>query len=367
MKFKILHTEASLGWGGQEIRIVQESIELTKRGYHILIACQKGSQIAKQAAAAGLTVFTIPMRFTCDPVAIIKFLRIIKTEKVDIVHTHSSKDSWIAGIAGRLSKIPVVRSRHLSTPVGKSWHTTFVYRYLAVIIITSGTHIKEALITRNNLDPGKIISIAAGVDLERFDIENISGIKILDEFGLNDAFPIVGMVAILRSWKGHNYLLEAVLRVVATYPKARFLIVGNGPAYGTINREIIDLGIKKSVIMTDFRNDIPEIMAALDILVLPSYASEATSQVIPQAFAMGKPVIATNVGGLPEIIEDGITGLLIPPKNRDAISDAIIWMAGHIEKANEMAMRGREKILKYYTLKTMIDRTAEIYHYLKSD
>ncbi|MEE8329090.1 MAG: glycosyltransferase family 4 protein, partial [Thermodesulfovibrionia bacterium] len=241
MKFKILHTEASLGWGGQEIRIVQESIELTKRGYHILIACQKGSQIAKQAAVAGLTVFTVPMRFTCDPVAIIKFLRIIKTEKVDIIHTHSSKDSWIVGIAGRLSKIPVVRSRHLSTPVGKSWHTTFVYRYLAVIIITSGTHIKEALVTRNKLNPEKIVSIPAGVDIERFDMKNINGIKILDEFGLNDAFPIVGIVAILRSWKGHRYMLEAVPKVVSFFPEARFLIVGNGPAYERIQQKIRDL------------------------------------------------------------------------------------------------------------------------------
>jgi len=364
MGLSILHTEASLGWGGQEIRIVQESLQFTERGYRVLIACQEKSQISNQVAKTELPVFIVRMRAAYDPIAIAKLLRIIKLENVNIIHTHSSRDSWIAGIAGRISGIPVIRSRHLSTPVGKRWQTTFVYRYLADIIITSGTHIKEALVKRNNLNPEKIISIAAGVDTKRFDIKNINGNRILNEFRLKDAFPLVGIVAILRSWKGHRYLLEAVSKVVSIYPEARFLIVGNGPAHDSIQQKILDLGIEKYVIMTNFRDDIPEIMAALDIFVLPSYASEATSQVIPQVLAMGKPVIAANVGGLPEIIEDGITGLLVPPKNSTAISDAIIWMVKHRDETNEMTIKGREKVLKNYTLQRMIDRTAEVYHHV---
>ncbi|MCK5506645.1 MAG: glycosyltransferase family 4 protein, partial [Thermodesulfovibrionia bacterium] len=337
-------------------------IRFVELGYRILIACREGSQISKKAAGAGIPIFIVKMRFACDPLAIIKFYRIIKSEKVNIIHTHSSRDSWTAGIAGRISGIPIIRSRHLSTPVGRSWWTTFVYRYLADIIISSGIHIKNALVTRNRLDPGKIVSIAAGVDTERFEINKINGNKILDEFRLKHAFPIIGIVSVLRSWKGHRYLLEAVPEVVSVYPDARFLVVGDGPGYNTIRRRISDLGIEKNVIMTGFRNDVPEIMAVFDIFILPSFASEATSQVIPQVLAMGKPVIATNVGGLPEIVEDGITGLLIPPKDHDAISNAIIWMAKHRKEANEMAMKGREKILKSYTHKAMIDHTAEVYN-----
>lgn len=361
-KLTILHTEASKGWGGQEIRIIQESLRFTELGYRVLIACQEKSQISKQANRAKLPVFIVRMRSAFDPVAITKLLRITISEKVNIIHTHSSRDSWIAGIAGRVSGTPVIRSRHLSTPVGTSWQTTFVYRYLADVIITSGTYIKETLAARNNLDPEKIVSIAAGVDTERFDIKKSSGNKILNEFRLKDAFPLVGVVAILRSWKGHRYLLEAVPKVVSIYPKARFLIVGNGPVYDSIQQKIRNFGIEKYVIMTNFRDDIPDIMAALDIFILPSYASEATSQVIPQALAMGKPVIATNVGGLSEIIDNGITGLLVPPKNHAAISNAIIWMAKHREETNEMAIKGREKVLKHYTFQRMIDRTAEVYY-----
>ncbi len=360
-RLSILHTEASKGWGGQEIRILQEAVRFAESGYRVSIACQKDSLIAKNAATSGLPVYIVSMRFPLDPMAITEFLHIIKKEKIDVIHTHSSKDSWNAGIAGRISGVPIVRSRHLSTPVGNRWFTTFVYRYLCDAIITSGTQIKEALINNNSLDPAKIYSIAAGVDTERYNT-NVSGDRIRDELSLMESMPVVGVVAILRSWKGHKYLIEAVPKVVSVYPDAKFLIVGDGPKWDDLKKQVHDLGIDRNVNMTNFRNDIPEIIAALDMLVLPSIASEATSQVIPQALAMGKPVIATNVGGLPEIIDDGVTGLLIPPRDHEAISNAVIWMTQHREETYKMAMEGRKKILENYTFKKMVEQTDDIYH-----
>ncbi len=359
-KITVLHTEASLGWGGQEIRVIQEAVRFTELGCRMLIACQQGSRIAEQARLAGLPVYIVRMRFPCDPLAMADILGIVREKGVDLLHTHSSRDSWIAGAAGRLFGIPVIRSRHLSTPVHPGWSSTFVYRYLADLIITSGIHIKEALERDNKLPPGKIVSIAAGADSERFAL-TISGKKIREELGLENAFPLVGVIAILRSWKGHQYLLEAVKNVVAEFPEARFLIVGNGPWESNLRSKITELGIERYVIMTGFREDIPEIMAALDIFVLPSTASEATSQVIPQALLMGKPVIATNVGGLPELIENGVTGLLIPPGNAEALGEAVLQMATRRDQAAEMARNGRKKILEGYTFEVMIRRTAECY------
>jgi glycosyltransferase involved in cell wall biosynthesis len=356
----ILHTEASLGWGGQEIRVIQESVEFAKRGYRVLVACPKEARIAAKAAEAGLQVLNLPMRSPFDPTAVSAFVRIINREKIDIVHTHSSKDSWLAGAAGRIARVPVVRSRHLSTPVGRSWFTTFVYRSLSDVIITSGSLIKETLVTRNKLDPAKIVSIPAGVDIAKYD-PKIKGAKVRAELGLDCAYPVVGCVAILRSWKGHRYLLEAVPAVVKKYPKARFLIVGNGPKWEELLNMVRTLNIEENVIMTGFRKDVPEVIAAMDIFVLPSVASEATSQVIPQALSMDKPVIATNAGGLPEIIENKVTGLLVPPKDPGALADAILWMAEHKEEARGMAKRGREKILGGFTLKNMIDSTEDVY------
>lgn len=359
-KLTVLHTESSLGWGGQEIRIFQESLRFTELGYKILIACQEGSEISRKAEMAGLPVFIVPMRFAGDPVAVSNFLRIIKSEDVDIIHTHSSKDSWIAGFAGRISGTPIVRSRHLTTPVKQNWAAAFVYRHLCDTIITTGKYIKESLVRDNKINSGKIISIPAGVDTARYDT-HISGNTVRAELAIENAYPVVGVVAILRNWKGHQYLLEAVPAIVTSYPNAKFLIAGNGPQWDNLQRKIRDLGIEKYVIMMGFREDIPEILASLDIFILPSTASEATSQVIPQALAVGKPVIATNTGGLPEIIEDGITGLLIEPGNHEAIACAVVRMAENKEEAEKMAVRGREKILKGYTFQRMIDDTSGVY------
>ncbi len=362
-KLTILHTEASKGWGGQEIRVIQEATRFAELGYRVLIACHEGSGISEKARAAGLPVHIVPMRITCDPTAIVKFLKLLKTEKVDIIHTHSSKDSWIAGIAGRISGTPIVRSRHLTTPVKKKWLTAFVYRSLCDVIITSGMCIKNALVADNKIDPGKIVSIPAGVDTDKFNT-SIKGEKIRAEFAIENAYPVVGVVAILRHWKGHRFLLKAVPEVVSKYPDAKFIIAGNGPQWNNLQKQIRDLGIENNVIMAGFRKDAPEIMAALDIFILPSVASEATSQVIPQALAIGKPVIASNAGGLPEIVEDGVTGLLVEPKDHNGIAKAIIRMAGNREETEKMALKGREKILKDYTFQGMIENTAGIYEQL---
>ncbi|MBI5195238.1 MAG: glycosyltransferase family 4 protein [Nitrospirae bacterium] len=360
-KLTILHTEASKGWGGQEIRIFQESLKFAERGHKVLIACQEGSKISEKAKEAGFSVYIVRMEYPIAPLGVGRFFKIVKDEKVDIIHTHSSKDSWLAGIAGRISGTPVVRSRHLTTPVGQNCLTVFVYRHLCDIIITSGMHIRNTLITRNKLNPEKIVSIPAGVDTEKFNL-NISGDKIRTELQLENSYPVVGTVAILRHWKGHRFLLDAVQRVAAVLPQVKFIIAGDGPQWNNLHEQIRSLGIERHVIMTGFRNDVPEIMSALDIFILPSVASEATSQVIPQALAVGKPVIATDAGGLSEIIEDGVTGLLIPPKDSGAIADAIIRMAKNKEEAEGMASRGRKKILEGYTFKKMIEDTEKVYY-----
>ena len=359
----ILHTEASTGWGGQEIRIILESLEFAGRGYRMLIACPAEARISAKAAEAGLRVINLPMRGPFDPRAIKKFLSIIKSEKVDIIHTHSSKDSWLAGMAGRLAKTPVVRSRHLSTPVGKSWFTSFVYRSLPDRIITSGEAIKRMLVERNGIDPAKIVSVPAGVDTEKYNPQ-VSAAKVIKELGLAGAYPVVGCVAMLRSWKGQKDLFDAVPRIIKSYPEARFVIAGDGPKREEFLGQIRALGIERSVIMTGLRKDVEEIIAALDIFVLLSTASEATSQVIPQALSIGKAVVATDVGGLPEIIEDNVTGLLIPKGDPAAIADAIIKLADDKELAGRLARTGREKVLKDFTLKGMIDKTEGVYNRL---
>ncbi|MBI2026811.1 MAG: glycosyltransferase family 4 protein [Deltaproteobacteria bacterium] len=356
----MLHTESSNGWGGQEIRILEESLRFQEKGYRVLLAGTCDSELGRQAKSVKLPFYPISFRFCADPQGILQVRQLISVENVDIVHTHSGKDSWTAGIAAYLSRVPMVRSRHLSTLVKKHWTSKVIYDKLTRFVIASGEDIRNHLIHRNNIPPGKVVSVPAGVDLNKFhpDIDERSFIK---EFDLAHFSPLIGVVGVLRSWKGHDCFLDSIQTLQNQFPRALYMFIGDGPRKTHLMSRIKELNLEKKVLITGHRHDIPQIMKALDIVVLPSYANEATSQVLPQALAMSTPVIGTKVGGIPQIIEDGVTGLLVPPNDSEALSQALTWMIEHPEDALQMARQGRGKLLKGFTFDDQIQTTEKVY------
>jgi len=144
-------------------------------------------------------------------------------------------------------------------------------------------------------------------------------------------------------------------------PAARFVIVGDGVGFDDVHRRVHALGLANHVVMTGFRRDVPEVMAALDLLVLPSTRSEATSQVIPQALAVRTPVVATAVGGIPEIVKDGVTGRLVPPGEPDALARAILEMISDTERAHIMAQAGQALVRERFTVDAMMAATTRVY------
>jgi glycosyltransferase involved in cell wall biosynthesis len=364
--FRILHTEWSDGWGGQEIRVVAESVALRARGHMVAIACHPDGQILQRAAAEGLP--TVPIRFRkgFDPAGIAQCLRAIRAHGIDLVHTHSSPDAWTGGIAARLAGIPVVRSRHLSTPVKRSWTTRLVYGRLADRVIASGQAIQDHLVRAGGLDPERIVSIPAGVDVRRF-APRADGREVRRELGLAETDFVVGIVAVLRSWKGHAHLIDAVHQLAARNVPARLLIAGAGPQEDALRRKIKELGMEARALMLGHRDDVPRLLAAMDCVALPATKNEATSQALPQALAMKVPVIATAVGGLPEVVIDRQTGLLIPPGDADALCGALLWMHQHPVEAKQMAERGHAHVQANFTIERMLDRTEAIYRDLVPD
>src|SRR5919108_4369364 len=179
----ILHTEASRGWGGQEIRILSEATAFAKRCFRLLVACQPSSRLALEAQRYGLRVRPIAMRRAFDAMACWRLRRLMRTETVDLVHTHSSIDGWLAGFAAKSLRLPVVRSRHVSIPVKR--RRNFVYNALCDRIISSGEAIREVLIT-GGVDPEKIVAIPAGVDTAQFH-PAVSGAAVRRGIGINRA------------------------------------------------------------------------------------------------------------------------------------------------------------------------------------
>lgn len=353
----ILHTEASWGLGGQEIRLVAEARWLLDHGWGALVACQPGSRLMAEARAAEVPVVAVKMRNPFDLLAVRDLRKLMRARGVRLVHTHSSIDSWVATIAAKSLALPVVRSRHVSIPILR--RRGLVY-HLADRIIASGEAVGGVVRTAG-VRAQKIVSIPAGVDTRRFHA-GVSGKAFRDELSLTG--PVVGLVAMLRGSKGHRFFLDAAREVLRAMPETRFLIVGDGIGYRDVKARVSDMGLERAVIMTGFRRDIPEVMAALDVLVLPSVKSEATSQVIPQALAVGTAVVATATGGIPEIIRDGETGRLVPPADSPALARAILSLLSDPPRARSMAAAGQALVLARYTVDEMMARTTRVYREL---
>ncbi len=365
-RLTILHTEASEGWGGQEIRILEEAAGHQRRGHHVLLAASPRSAILSRARRAGIETQALEMSKTRIPHALRSLRRVIRDCRVQVVHTHSSRDSWIGGLAARsLPQRPIlVRTRHLSTPISRSWLSRLVYYYLPDLVITTGEAIRKEMIETNGFDPRRIVSIPTGVDLEQFSFNPSARQTVRCELGLSEEVPLVGIVAVLRSWKGHLDFLEAASRVLKEEPRCRFIIVGEGPQRDRIRAEIrrLDLGIQVS--MLGHREDVPAILSAMDLFVLPSFGHEGVPQAVLQALAVGLPVVASRTGSIPEVIHDGQTGALVPPRQPDLLASAILRLVRNREEGRALAQNGRALVRRHHTLEAMLERIEQCYHRL---
>src|SRR5437870_1150977 len=236
-----------------------------------------------------------------------------------------------------------------------------VYR-LADRVVTGGEAVR-GIVVGAGVPAGRVVSIPPGVDTRRFH-PGVCGKTVRDELGLAADQPLVGLVANIRGSKGHNVFLEAAREVLQRRPDARFLVVGDGVGRAEVRRRVGAMGLDAAVTLTGFRRDIPEVMAALDVLVLPSIRSEATSQVIPQAFAVGTPVVATTVGGSPELVRDGETGRLVPPEDPPALARAVLEILRDPERARAMGRAGQAAISAGLTLDASMARTTAVYREL---
>jgi glycosyltransferase involved in cell wall biosynthesis len=294
--------------------------------------------------------------------AVRRTMRVIEEYGIDIVHTHSSVDAKNCGLAARLTGTPVVRSRHLSAPIKRSPLSKFVYMNLADCVITSGKAIRDRMVEVNRMDPSRIFSAPAGVDTKRFH-PDVDASAVKQEFSIGADDFIVGIVAVIRTWKGHPYLVEAIKTLIQQGYNLRLMIVGTGPYEPTLKALVTELDLEERVIFTGHRKDVPELIKAMNCLVLPSTKNEATSQVLPQAMAEKVPVISSDAGGLAEVIPGRDVGLLVPAADAAALSEAIAWIYDHPEQARVMGEGGYHYCLDHFTFEKMIETTERAYQF----
>jgi glycosyltransferase involved in cell wall biosynthesis len=352
-KLTILHTEASKGWGGQEIRILDESVGLRARGHNVRLAAPLAAPILAAAAKRDVPAHAIAFdRRRLSTIA--AFARLIGELKPDVIVTHSSSDSWIASIATRLPglRTAIVRTRHLSTPVARGIHNRWLYGYVPARVVTTGEVIRSHLIERLGLSPERVVSVPTGANVARFVPGDRAAVRA--RLGLPLSPPIIGIVATLRSWKGHQFLIAAMDDARLT--DAHLLIVGEGPKDVALRRQAAESRAADRIVFAGQQPDVVPWMQAVDVFALPSTGNEGVPQALMQAMASGLPVISTPVGAIPELIDDGVTGLLVPPENAEALASALARVIGQPSLAARLASAGREKIAARFTSDSMVDR-----------
>ena len=300
------------------------------------------------------------MRSILNPFSILRLYNALKKIQPDIVHTHSSLDSWQVSFCCKILKIPIVRSRHVSIHMKNFFPKNCIYSYFPDRIITSGKAVQDLIQRLDGVSNEKVISIVAGVDVQRFNYK-ISGEKFRSELNVLSGQPLIGKIAVIRGWKGHDYFLSAIPPILEIIPNARFVIVGDGPGFEEIKNKISRQNLDLIVTLLGYREDIPEIIAGLDVLTLASTAGEATSQVIPQAFAMKTPVVATKTGGIPEIMGNGERGILVDPRNNLALAKGIIKLLKNPVLSQRFTQKAYKFCLQELTIDRMMDQTITVY------
>jgi len=281
--------------------------------------------------------------------------KIIKDEKINLVHANGSRAAIYAGLASKLTGIRLV------------WHVRIVDsdglldRFLASLstrIIVVSEAVNRRFIWMQNRRDG-VKTIYNGIDLERFS-PVLSGEGIRREFGLDSDTPLVGTVGRLDWYKGHDYFLMAARKVIDKFPNCHFMIVGEGQKRKELEDLTKKLNLKNNITFTGDRKDIAEILASFDLFVLSS-VSEGLGRSVIEAMAMRKAVVATNVGGIPEVVRDRESGIVVPAKNVGALAEAIIDLVENNDKTLEMGLSGRRIVKEKFDIKANVEKTQELY------
>jgi len=377
-KKRVLHVITRLVKGGAQQNTLLTVLGQRDRGYDVTLVTGPTfgaeGEIESRAKEEKVNLIKIsslvrninPLK---DAVSLVRLYWVIKRSKYHIVHTHTSKTGILGRIAAKLAGVPVI----IHTPHGHifhsyfGWFKTLFFLNLEKItakftskIITLTDNCKREHIELGIANADKFFTVSSGIVVDKFSQNSKDILRIRDSLGIAEDRRIVGTVARLVPIKGVNYLINSILDVVKEYPDVHFLIVGDGWQKPDLEQMVIKDKLKDNVTFTGIRDDVPDLISAMDLFVLSSL-NEGMGRVLVEAGLMGKASVATNVSGIPELIEHNKTGLLVESKNPAQLTEAILKLLKEPEVAKRMGKAAREKMLQGYSAEVMVDRISKLY------
>jgi glycosyltransferase involved in cell wall biosynthesis len=370
---KVLHLSGRPAWCGESNRVLVLCRGLAEKGCDVTLGTSPNTALAERARAMGVPLddrfaFQKGLRLRGFFRDVGRLRQLANQEAYDIIHVHTSRDTWPAALA--LGPRPhtegprLVSTRHNSLPVKSTYLHRLLYgRYIDDVVL-AGDAIRESvrdLIHDGALSDDRLHTVHSSIDADRFDPDKTAPGKIRKEFDLENRL-VIGLTGRVSREKGHDVLLAVARKLVADYPELCILLVGEGDQFDRIAREIQEPPLAGHVIMTGPRTDMPDIVAALDILVMPSLWLEASPAVIKEAMALRVPVVASNIGGVPEIMTHEHEGLIVPPGDETALEQALRSLIDNPYQRSTMAQRGRQRILDHFTDESLVDNMLAAYH-----
>lgn len=374
-KINILYFINSLNVGGAERCLVSLIKKINRQKFNVIVCCmRKTGELISEVEKLGIPVITLGYR-PFNPVSIYRLSNIIREVKADIVHTQLYEADIIGRLAAKIAQVPVVissiqnihwwKSDHKLAPRIKAAIDRITVNYCTAKVIAVSDAVKEFHIKQVGYNSRKVTVLYNTINLDEFTLPGNLDPKRKKEtdFELQPETPVIINVASLTPQKGQVYILQAVPKVLKAIPDTHFLIVGQGRLNPELQAIARETGISNNVIFTGLRSDIAELLAMSDIFVLPSLW-EGLSVAVLEAMAMKKPVVATNIAGMSELVINGETGVLVPIRDADALADAIINLLRYKQKAQRFGDAGRKRVTKFFSDDVVVTKLENLYEQL---
>jgi L-malate glycosyltransferase len=364
---KVFYLLDSLNVGGTETQAVELARRIPAAGYQVTLGCLRAQGPLLQRLAETPVVLREfhPNGGIDSPAGIYQLLRLsrfLRKQKFDIVHTHDLWSNLMGVPAARLAGVPaIVSSRrdlaHFDWYRGKRRAWLRRIQNLSGAVLANASPIREALITEDRFAPEKVHVIHNGIDIEKFRKGRDRRDILFPNVG--DAKLVVLVGNMHSDVKGHPWLIECAPRVTREFPDVRFVLVGDGAQRAQFEQQVASLGLTENFLFLGSRTDIPDILAACDIAVLPSRA-EGLSNALLEYLAAGLPTIASRVGGNSELVEDGTSGFLVPPGS-EALGTALLKMLRDPELMRRFGERGREFVVHNFSFERLVREVDALY------